>query len=140
MHDWWRWSLTRGLTRLRGGGRVAVLWSLRITVAAVASYVVGTLLFPGTQPLLAPLSRLQRVGTLRRPLRVVYDNLKSVVLHHIGSTVQFNPHFLPFAGHYLFEPLAARCATLNSKGGSSTGCASSVSRFTTVEAFETWTT
>lgn len=41
------------------------------------------------------------------PRRVVYDNLKSVVLHHIGRTVQFNPHFLPFAGHYLFEPLAA---------------------------------
>jgi len=41
------------------------------------------------------------------PRRVVYDNLKSVVLHHIGSTVQFNPRFLAFAGHYLFEPLAA---------------------------------
>lgn len=41
------------------------------------------------------------------PKRVVYDNLKSVVLHHVGNTVQFNPNFLPFAGHYLFEPLAA---------------------------------
>lgn len=41
------------------------------------------------------------------PRRVVYDNLKSVVLHHIGRTVQFNPNFLPFAGHYLFEPVAA---------------------------------
>jgi transposase len=41
------------------------------------------------------------------PRRIVYDNLKSVVLHHIGSTVQFNPTFLGFAGHYLFEPVAA---------------------------------
>lgn len=41
------------------------------------------------------------------PRRVVYDNLKSVVLHHIGRMVQFNPNFLPFAGHYLFEPVAA---------------------------------
>ncbi len=41
------------------------------------------------------------------PKRIVYDNLKSVVLHHIGSTVQFNPRFLAFAGHYLFEVTAA---------------------------------
>ena len=41
------------------------------------------------------------------PRRIVYDNLKSVVLHHIGSTVQFNPRFLAFAGHYLFEAIAA---------------------------------
>jgi hypothetical protein len=41
------------------------------------------------------------------PKRIVYDNLKSVVLHHIGSTVQFNPRFLALAGHYLFEATAA---------------------------------
>jgi len=41
------------------------------------------------------------------PRRIVYDNLKSVVLHHVGSTVQFNPRFLAFAGHYLFETVAA---------------------------------
>ena len=40
------------------------------------------------------------------PRRILYDNLKSVVLHHIGSTVQFNPRFLFFAGHHLFEPNA----------------------------------
>ena len=33
------------------------------------------------------------------PKRILYDNLKSVVLHHIGSTIQFNPRFLVFAGH-----------------------------------------
>lgn len=41
------------------------------------------------------------------PRKIVYDNLKSVVLHHVGATVQFNPRFLAFAGHYLFEPTAA---------------------------------
>jgi uncharacterized membrane protein YccC len=50
--------LNRELTRLRKDGRAGLLWALRITVAAVASYVVGILLFPGTQPLLAPLSAM----------------------------------------------------------------------------------
>jgi hypothetical protein len=38
------------------------------------------------------------------PRKVLYDNLKSVALHHIGPTVHFNPTFLGFAGHCLFEP------------------------------------
>lgn len=41
------------------------------------------------------------------PRRLVYDNLKSVVLQRMGSTIQFNPRFLALAGHYLFEPVAA---------------------------------
>jgi hypothetical protein len=54
----WRARLDRELRRLRSGWRGAILWSLRITVAAVASYVVGLLLFPGTLPLLAPLTAM----------------------------------------------------------------------------------
>jgi transposase len=50
------------------------------------------------------------------PRKVLYDNLKSVVLHHIGSTVQFNPTFLAFAGHYLFEPTAAPVRYPEAKG------------------------
>jgi transposase len=50
------------------------------------------------------------------PRRVLYDNLKSVVLHHVGSTVQFNPTFLLFAGHYLFEPTAAPVRYPEAKG------------------------
>ncbi len=53
-----RRSLARGLRRLRTDGRAALLWSLRVTVAAVSSYVVGTLIFPGSQPLLAPLTAM----------------------------------------------------------------------------------
>ena len=36
MRDWWRWRLTRGTARLRSDGPAALLWSLRVTVAAVA--------------------------------------------------------------------------------------------------------
>jgi transposase len=50
------------------------------------------------------------------PKRILYDNLKTVVLHHIGSTVQFNPRFLAFAGHYLFEPTAAPVRYPEAKG------------------------
>lgn len=50
------------------------------------------------------------------PKRCLYDNLKSVVLHHVGSTVQFNPRFLAFASHYLFEPTAAPVRYPEAKG------------------------
>ncbi|MEP9362540.1 FUSC family protein [Nocardioides sp. CN2-186] len=58
MRDQWRGRLSREVRRLRNGWRGAVLWSLRITVAAVTSYVVATLFFPGTVPLLAPLTAM----------------------------------------------------------------------------------
>ena len=50
------------------------------------------------------------------PSNILYDNLKSVVLHHVGNTVQFNPRFLAFAGHYLFEPVAAPVRYPEAKG------------------------
>ena len=50
------------------------------------------------------------------PKKILYDNLKSVVLHHVGSVVQFNPRFLAFAGHYLFEPVAAPVRYPEAKG------------------------
>jgi transposase len=50
------------------------------------------------------------------PKKILYDNLKSVVLHHVGSVVQFNPRFLAFAGHYLFEPVAAPVYYPEAKG------------------------
>lgn len=77
MHDWWRRNLTRELTRLRSGGRAGLLWSLRITFAAVASYVVGTLLFPGTQPLLAPLTAMLVVQVT--PVSLLASGLDRVV-------------------------------------------------------------
>jgi transposase len=41
------------------------------------------------------------------PKRIVYDNLKSVVIDRVGNTIKWNPRFLGFCGHYLFEALAA---------------------------------
>lgn len=50
------------------------------------------------------------------PRRILYDNLKSVVLHRVGTTIQFNPRFLQLAGHYLFEPMAAPARYPEAKG------------------------
>ena len=46
------------LDRFRHGGVPAVSWALRLTVAAVASYLAALALFPATEPLLAPLTAL----------------------------------------------------------------------------------
>jgi hypothetical protein len=85
VRDWWRGNLTRELTRLRNDGRGAVLWSLRITVAAVASYVVATLLFPGTQPLLAPLTAMLVVQVT--PVSLLASGLDRVVAVVSGVTL-----------------------------------------------------
>jgi len=65
------------VTRLRNDGRAAVWWSLRITIAAVASYVVATLFFPGTQPLLAPLTAMLVVQVT--PVSLLASGLDRVV-------------------------------------------------------------
>jgi hypothetical protein len=77
VRDTWRRRLDRNLTRLRNDGRPAVLWSMRITIAAVASYVVGTLFFPGTQPLLAPLTAMLVVQVT--PVSLLASGLDRVV-------------------------------------------------------------
>ena len=77
MHDWWPRILARELTRLRNDGRAALLWSLRITFAAVASYVAGTLFFPGTQPVLAPLTAMLVVQVT--PVSLLASGLDRVV-------------------------------------------------------------
>lgn len=40
------------------------------------------------------------------PRKILSDNLKSVVLSHIGPDVRLNPRFVDFAGHYFFKPVA----------------------------------
>lgn len=50
------------------------------------------------------------------PRRMLYDNLKSVVLAHVGEDVRFNPRFVDFAGHYLFKPVACNPAAGWEKG------------------------
>lgn len=50
------------------------------------------------------------------PKKVLYDNLRTVVLSRIGSAIQFNPKFMEFTGVYLFEPMACNIARGNEKG------------------------
>src|SRR5262245_39997683 len=69
--------LGRELTLLRSGWRVGVSWSMRITVAAVVGYVVGKLLFPDTQPLLASLTAMLVVQVT--PVSLLASGLDRVV-------------------------------------------------------------
>jgi len=48
--------------------------------------------------------------------KVLYDNLKTVVLSRLGRDVRFNPAFMEFAGMYLFEPVACNPCRGNEKG------------------------
>jgi len=75
--QWWRVFFSRELARVRRDGRASVLWSLRITVAATASYVVASLFFPGTQPLLASLTAMLVVQVT--PLSLLASGLDRVV-------------------------------------------------------------
>lgn len=56
---------------------MGVSWSLRITVAAVAGYLVGELLFPDTQPLLAALTAMLVVQVT--PVSLLASGLERVV-------------------------------------------------------------
>jgi hypothetical protein len=71
--------------RFRRGGRPAILWALRLTIAAVASYVVADALSPGTQPLLAPLTALLVVQVT--PVSLLASGLDRVVSVVSGVSV-----------------------------------------------------
>src|SRR3954465_6152312 len=75
--DWWRRALSREVARLRTEGRAGLVWALRIPVASVAGCVVGTLFFPGTQPLLAPLTAMLVVQVT--PLSLLASGLDRVI-------------------------------------------------------------
>jgi transposase len=50
------------------------------------------------------------------PKKIRYDNLLSVVLSRFGSAIQFNPRFLAFAAHYLFDPSPCNVKSPHEKG------------------------
>lgn len=50
------------------------------------------------------------------PYRILYDNLRSVVLARSGSTVRFHPRFAEFAGAHLFEARPCGVRRANEKG------------------------
>jgi fusaric acid resistance family protein len=81
----WRGFVSREWARVRRDGRAALLWSLRITVAATASYLVASLFFPGTQPLLAPLTAMLVVQVT--PLSLLASGLDRVIAVVAGVTL-----------------------------------------------------
>jgi len=50
------------------------------------------------------------------PRRILYDNLKSVVLERHGEHIRFHPHLLECAGHYHFAPVPCAPYRGNEKG------------------------
>jgi transposase len=50
------------------------------------------------------------------PKKIRYDNLTSGVLQRFGSAIQFNPRFLAFAAHYLFDPSPCNVKSPHEKG------------------------
>lgn len=50
------------------------------------------------------------------PKRLLYDNLKSVVLERRGDTIRFNQNLLDFAAHYRYEPRPVAPYRGNEKG------------------------
>jgi len=48
--------------------------------------------------------------------RLLYDNLKSVVLARAGADIRWNPRFMDFAGHFFFQPVACNPASGWEKG------------------------
>ncbi|MBA2560383.1 MAG: hypothetical protein H0V07_10965, partial [Propionibacteriales bacterium] len=54
MRSWW----DRAVARARERGAKAVGRAVRLTGAAIAAYLVAEQFFPGTKPLLAPLTAL----------------------------------------------------------------------------------
>ena len=85
MLDRWRGRLGREVARLRREWRGAVFWALRITIAAVAAYVVATLIFPDTQPLLAPLTAMLVVQVT--PVSLLTSGVDRVVAVVAGVTL-----------------------------------------------------
>ena len=85
MRESWALARSRQLRRLRDDGRGAVLWSLRVTLASVASYVAATLLFSGPPPLLAPLTAMLVVQVT--PISLLASGVDRVVSVVSGVSV-----------------------------------------------------
>jgi len=62
----------------------------------------------------AHLEALEAFGGV--PRKLLYDNLKSVVLERRGDAIRFNPILLDFAKHCRFEPLPCSVRRGNEKG------------------------
>lgn len=77
-----RARLRRPVQRFRRGGRGALLWTLRLTTASVAAYVVAQLLLPSDKPLLAPLTALLVIQAT--PIGLLSSGLDRIVSVVVG--------------------------------------------------------
>jgi transposase len=50
------------------------------------------------------------------PKKILYDNLKAVVLSRFGADIRFNPAFMEFSGVFGFEPVPCNVRRGNEKG------------------------
>jgi transposase len=50
------------------------------------------------------------------PHKILYDNVKTVVLSRLGKDLEFNPRFIEFAGIFLFAPICCNPGRGNEKG------------------------
>lgn len=50
------------------------------------------------------------------PKKILYDNLKSVVLARFGREIRLNPRFEAFSGYYLFKPIICNPYSGHEKG------------------------
>ncbi len=85
MRESWSLALSRHRARLRSDGRGALLWSGRVTLASVASYVAALWLFEGPPPLLAPLTAMLVVQVT--PLSLLASGVDRVVSVIAGVTL-----------------------------------------------------
>lgn len=78
-------SLSVLVERFRRGGWSGLAWTARLTAASVASYVIALILFPGSQPLLAPLTALLVVQLT--PVSLLASGVDRVVSVAAGVSV-----------------------------------------------------
>lgn len=78
-------ALSRQAERLRKEGPGGLLWSARVTLASVASYVAAVVLFDGPPPLLAPLTAMLVVQVT--PLSLLASGVDRVVSVVAGVSI-----------------------------------------------------
>jgi len=72
------------------------------------------------------------------PRKMLYDNLKSVVLVRFGREIRFNPRFEAFRGYYLFEAIPCNPYSGHEKGRVESGIKYVKNNFMAARAFKSF--
>jgi uncharacterized membrane protein YgaE (UPF0421/DUF939 family) len=78
-------ALAVSVARFRRGGWSGLAWTVRLTAASVAAYSIALAFFPGTVPLLAPLTALLVVQLT--PISLLASGVERVVSVAAGVSV-----------------------------------------------------